>query len=87
MDWQRGRQHDSYRSLEAVKISRFNPQPTNAPMLHALVLPEFPERLRGFVNAAYAGHGGAENMKLNDWRDLELELKRRLKHECKQYQR
>jgi hypothetical protein len=86
MNWQRGRQPDSYRSFEAMKTPRVNPEPTNALMLHAPVLPQLPERLRGLVNAAYAGHGGAENMKLNDWRDLELELKRRLEHEYNECQ-
>jgi hypothetical protein len=33
------------------------------------------------MNAAYAAYGGAENMKLNDWRELELELNRRLENE------
>jgi len=70
-----------------VKTPRFNPQSTNALLLHALGLPKLPARLRGLVNAAYAGHGGAENMKLSDWRDLELELKRRLENEYHEHQR
>ena len=81
MNCQRGRRHDSYRSFQAVKTSRINPQPTNVFTLHAPVLPQLPERLRGLVKAAYAGFGGAENMKLDDWRDLELELNRRLENE------
>ena len=85
MNCQRGGQHDSYRSFEAVK-THGKPQPTNALTLHTPVLPQFPERLRRLVTAAYASHGGAEYMKLDDWRDLELELKRRLEHEYKQYQ-
>jgi hypothetical protein len=40
-------------------------------------LPQFPEKLRRLVEVAYAAYGGAEYMKLSDWRDLELELKRR----------
>ena len=70
-----------------MKTPRLNPQPTNALLLHAPVLRQLPERLRGLVSAAYAGHGGAENMKLNDWRDLELELKRRLENEYHEHQR
>jgi hypothetical protein len=62
------------------------PQPTNALMLYAPVLPQLPERLRAWVNAAYAAYGGAENMKLHDWRDLELKLKRELEHEHQQHQ-
>jgi hypothetical protein len=72
---------------EAVKTHRINPQPTNALTLHAPVSPQFPERLRGLVNAAYAAHGSAENMSLNDWRDLEMELKRRLENEDPKRQR
>jgi hypothetical protein len=55
--------------------------------LHAPVSPQIPARLRGLVNAAYAAHGRAENMSLNDWRDLELELKRRLENENQKRQR
>ena len=69
-----------------MKTPRINPQPTNALTLHALVLPQLPERLHGLVNAAYASYGGAENMKLNDWRDLELELKSRLENEYHEQQ-
>jgi hypothetical protein len=39
------------------------------------------------VNAAYAAHEGAENLSLNDWRDLELELERRLENEHQKRQR
>ena len=42
--------------------------------LHTPVLPNVPHRFRGLVSAAYASPGGAEYMKLEDWRDLELEL-------------
>ena len=61
-----------------VKTPEIHPQPTNVLSLRAPVSPQLPERLRRLVNAAYAAHGSAENMSLNDWRDLELELKRRL---------
>jgi len=64
-----------------VKTSGINPQPTNALTLHASVLRQLPQRLRGLLKVAYAAYGGAENMKLNDWRDLELELNQRLKNE------
>lgn len=78
MHWQRKRQHDSNRSFKAVKASRINKQPTNALTLHAPILQQFPERLCRLVNASYAAYGGAQNMRLDDWRDLELELKRRI---------
>lgn len=74
-------------TTERLKTPRVHPQPTNALTLHAPVSPQLPERLRGLVNAAYAAHGGAEHMKLNDWRDLELELKRRLENEDQKCQR
>jgi hypothetical protein len=58
-----------------VKKPRINhPPPPNVLRLHIPALPQFPERLRRLLEAAY---GGAESMKLSDWRDLELELKRR----------
>jgi len=87
MHWQPKKQHDSERSFKAVKTSRINKQPTNALTLYAPVLPQFAERLCGLVNAKYAAHGGAQNMKLDDWRDLELELKRRLENERQKRQR
>jgi hypothetical protein len=62
-------------------------QATNANKLHAPVLPQSAGRLRRLVNAAYIARGGAESMTLNDWPDQELQLKRRLEHERKQYQR
>jgi hypothetical protein len=81
MHWQREGQHDSDTRFEAMKTRRINPQPTSALRLHTPVLPQLPERLRRFVNAASVAHGGAESMTLSDWRDLELELKRRLENE------
>jgi hypothetical protein len=78
MNWQRERQYHSYRSFEAVKTPKINPQTITALRLHTPVLPQLPQRLRGLVNTVYAAYGRAENMKLNDWRDLELELNRRL---------
>ena len=47
---------------------------------------KLPERLRGFLNATYTACGRAEKMKLNDWRDLEMELNRKLKNEDQQRQ-
>jgi len=67
----------------SVKTPRINP----LSRCYAPVLPQLPERFRGFVNAAYAAYGGAENMKLNDWRDLEMQLNRRLKNEDQQRRR
>jgi hypothetical protein len=81
MNWQRRRQHDSYRSFEAVKTPRINQQLISPLRRRTPVLPQLPQSLRGLVEAAYAVYGGAENMKLSDWRDLELELTRRLENE------
>ena len=50
-------------------------------------LPQFPEKLHRLLNIAYAAYGGAESMTLNDWRDLELQLKQRLENECKKCKR
>lgn len=55
--------------------------------LRTPVLSQVPEVLRRSVEAAYASHGGVEFMKLRDWRDLELELNRKLKNEAQQRQR
>ena len=46
--------------------------------LHTPVLPGLPERIRRLVNAACAARGGMGRMSLNEWRDLEQQLKRRL---------
>ena len=64
-----------------MKTHSINPQLIGALRLHTPVLPQLAERLRRFVNAASAAHGGVESMTLSDWRDLELELKRRLENE------
>jgi hypothetical protein len=52
--------------------------------LQTALLAAVPDTLRRLVQAAYVSHGGAEFMKLSDWRDLELELKRRLENENRQ---
>jgi hypothetical protein len=48
-------------------------------------LPGFSTRLPGqicrLVNPACAAHAGAERMTLNDWRDVEQEVKRKLENE------
>ncbi len=49
--------------------------------LHTPVLPQLPARIRRLVNATCAAHGGAERMTLDEWRDLEQELKRKLENE------
>jgi hypothetical protein len=87
MNWQRKRQHDSDRNFEAVKTHTINLQSTHIHTLLAAVVPQLPYRLRRLLSAAYAAHGGAENMKLKDWRDLELELNRRLENEHQECQR
>ena len=81
MHWQREGQHDSDTRFEPMKTHSINPQLTSVLRLHTPVLPQLPERLRRFVNAASAAYGGAESMTLSDWRDLELELKQRLENE------
>ena len=40
-----------------------------------------PEPIRRLLNARYSAKGGPDQMTLDDWRDLELDLDRRLKHE------
>jgi hypothetical protein len=67
--------------IKAMKPPVINQKPTNSLRLHGPVLPAFPERLRRLLEATYAAHGGAEYMNLSDWRDLEVELKRRWKYE------
>jgi len=69
-----------------MKTARINPMPANALTLYAPVWPQLQERLRKLVKATYVAHGGAENMELNDWRDLELELNRRLENEYQKRQ-
>ena len=51
----------------------------SATTLHTLVLPRLPERILRLVSGAYATHGGAEHMTLDEWRDLEQQLKRKLR--------
>ncbi len=69
--------------LEAVRTPGINPPATNAFELHTAVLPQSAERLRRWLNTAYAAHGGAESMTLDDWRDLELEFESGLQNENK----
>jgi hypothetical protein len=71
----------------SMKTPRINQQPRSVLTPRVPLLPQLPERFRGFVNAAYAAYGGAESMKLNDWRDLEMQLNRRLKNEDEQRRR
>jgi hypothetical protein len=59
---------------------------TNARTLQNPVFPPLPEKLRRLVNASYAAHGGVEHMSLDQWRDLEQELKRRLENWHEQHQ-
>ena len=58
-----------------------HPQTANALTLHTPVLPRLPAKIRRLVRAAYAAHGGAESMKLDEWREMEQELKRTLENE------
>jgi hypothetical protein len=50
----------------------------SAGTLHTPVLPELPEQIRLLVQAVCAAHGGMGRMSLDEWRDLEQQLKRRL---------
>jgi len=72
-----------------MRTSRMNrsQQSTSAPTLHTPVLPQLPERIRRLANATYSVHGGIEHMSLDDWREVEQELKRRLENEHQKYQR
>ena len=56
-------------------------QSISASTLHTPVLPGLPDSIRRIINATYAAHGGAEHMTLDEWRDLEQQLKRRLQNE------
>ena len=51
---------------------------TGALMLSTAVLPPFLQRIRRLLNTTYAAYGGAEHMTLDEWRDVELEINRRL---------
>ena len=52
---------------------------TSARTLHTPTLPRLPERISRLVIAAYAAHGGAENMTFDEWRGVEEDLKRKLR--------
>jgi len=39
------------------------------------------ERLRRWLEAAYAAHGGASRMSFDAWRELEEDIKCKLEHE------
>jgi len=54
--------------------------------LHAPVLPRLPDRIRRLVNAVYAAHGGADHMTLDEWRDVEETLKRKLVNKYHEHQ-
>ncbi len=54
-------------------------QPASAATLHTPVLPRLPGNVLRLLSATYAAHGGAQYMSLDAWRDIEQELKRRLK--------
>ena len=41
--------------------------------------PTLPEQIRRLTNVACAVRGGAERMSLNDWREVEEEIKRKIK--------
>jgi hypothetical protein len=49
-----------------------------ADTLHTPVLPRAPRQIRLLVDLACAAHGGMGRMSLDEWRDLEQQLKRRL---------
>ena len=47
------------------------------------VFPQLPEPIGRLLTAAYAAYGGPEGMSLSQWRDLEQELKQKLKRKRK----
>ena len=53
--------------------------------LHTSSSPQLPEPVHRLLNAAYAAYGGAEHMTLDQWRDLEQQLKARLEHELRKH--
>jgi len=77
------------RSAGAMKKPSINKhqQSTRALTLHTPVLPQLPERIRGLANATYSVHGGVEHMSLDDWREVEQELRRRLENERQKHRR
>lgn len=48
---------------------------------HSLFRPRINGGIRFLINAAYAARAGAASMTLDDWRDVEQELKRRIANE------
>ena len=50
----------------------------SAGTLHTGVFSGLPEQIRRLIQAVCAAHGGMGRMSLDEWRDLEQQLKRRL---------
>jgi hypothetical protein len=48
---------------------------------HPPAAPQVPARIRTLLRAVYASRGGPERMTLDDWRDVEQEIQKRLKNE------
>lgn len=67
------------------KPSNNNRQPAgDAGTLHVPILSRAPGQIRLLVDAACSVYGGMGHMTLDEWRDLEQQLKRRLNNEhCK----
>jgi hypothetical protein len=55
------------------------PPPAGVHTLQSMVIPALPEQIRRLINAACTARGGAERMSLNDWREAEEEIKRKIK--------
>ena len=59
----------------------YRAQLIGAGTLRTSVLPQLPESIGRLIKATYAAHGGAEHMTLDDWRDLEQQLRCRFQSE------
>jgi len=71
--------------MKTIKISTY--QHCNHAILRPSAGPQFTQPIRLLVDAACAARAGAGQMTLNDWRDVEREVKRRLEHEWSKTQR
>ena len=64
-----------------------HPQSAGAVTLRAPASPRLPRKIRQRVIAVYAARGGAEHMSLDEWRDVEDQLERKLENEHQEHHR
>ena len=63
------------------QTSNKHKQPAAHPESYAAAEPIITEQIRRLVYTCCANRGGPDHMSLNDWRDLELQLKGKLENE------